>query len=205
MYYFLAESIFRQALEGKNESDALVAAYAAFLIQKRSLDEAIKQIKTLAEQTKLAPKYVLLLEQLYIQAKKLDDATALMHDLEKNGVNANDRLRARVELARLVALQGKPDTALEQVNAVLTDDPANEPALLLRGGLMLNGGKYDSAIGDAKTVLRKSVNSVPALVLLSRAYEGNGDAVLAIEALRNIVRLAPGDVDARLVDDRAAE
>jgi tetratricopeptide (TPR) repeat protein len=193
-----AEAVFKQALENNNDSDALVSAYAAFLIQKRSLDEAIKQIKSLAEQTKLAPKYVLLLEQLYIQARKLDDAAALMRDLEKNGVNAGDRIRASVELARIVALQGKPDAALEQVNAVLTDDPTNEPALLLRGGLLLNSGKYDSSMADAKSVLRKNVNSVPALVLLSKAYEASGDGVLAIDALRNIVRLSPSDVDTRL-------
>lgn len=193
-----ADSVFKQALESNTDSDTLIAAYAGFLIQKRSLDEAIKQIKSLAEQTKLAPKYVLLLEQLYIQAHKFDDAAALMHDLEKNGVNANDRLRARVELARIVAMQGKSDTALEQINAVLTDDPANEPALLLRGAIMLNMGKYDSTIADAKSVLRKNVNSIPALVLVSKAYEASGDGVLAINALRSVVRLAPNDVDSRL-------
>jgi tetratricopeptide (TPR) repeat protein len=193
-----AESTFKQALEANDDSDALIAAYAGFLVQRRSLDEAIKQIKALAEQTKLAPKYVMLLEQLYIQAKKLDEATALMQNLQQNGANAGDRLRAEVELARLTALQGKPDAALEQVNAILTQDPENESALLLRGGLQLNATKYDAAIGDAKSVLHKDVNSVAALILLSKAYEETGDKILAIDALRNVVRLSPNDVETRL-------
>jgi tetratricopeptide (TPR) repeat protein len=193
-----AEAIFKQALDANGDSDALIAAYAGFLVQKRSLAEAITQIKSLAEQTKLAPKYVLLLEQLYIQAQKFDDATALMHELEQNGAHASDRLRAKVELARLVALQGKPDSAMEQVNAILAEDPANDQALLLRGGLSLNAAKFDAAIGDAKSVLHHDVNSVAALVLLSRAYEATGDVALAVDALRNITRLAPNDVDARL-------
>jgi tetratricopeptide (TPR) repeat protein len=193
-----AEAIFRQALEGGHDTDALISAYAMFLVQKRSLDEAIKQIKGLAEKTKLAPKYVLLLEQLYIQAQKFDEATTLMHDLKENGANANDRLRAQVELARLAALQGKADAGLEQVEAILAKDPENEPALLLRGGLLLNAGKHDAAIADAKSVLHKDLNSVPALQLLSRAYEATGDTVLAIDALRNIVRLSPNDVETRL-------
>jgi tetratricopeptide (TPR) repeat protein len=193
-----AETIFRRALEGGNDTDALISAYAVFLVQKRSLDEAIKQIKALAEQTKLAPKYVLLLEQLYIQAKKFDEAAALMHDLQENGANANDRLRAEVELARLSALQGKTDAGLEQVEAILTKDPENEPALLLRGGLLLNAGKHDAAIADAKSVLHKDLSSVPALLLLSRAYEATGDDVLAIDALRNVVRLSPNDPETRL-------
>ncbi|WP_395020412.1 tetratricopeptide repeat protein [Dongia sp.] len=193
-----AETIFKQALEANADNDALIAAYAGFLVQKRSLDEAIKQIKVLAEQTKLAPKYVLLLEQLYVQAKKFDEATALMHDLEQNGANANDRLRAKVELARLTALQGKPDEALVQIEAILKEDAENEPALLLRSGLELNAEKYDAVIADAKSVLHKDLNSVAALVLLSKAYEATGDTVLAIDALRNITRLAPNDVDARL-------
>jgi tetratricopeptide (TPR) repeat protein len=193
-----AEGIFKQALEANTDNDNLIAAYASFLVQKRSLDEAIKQIKTLAVQTKLAPKYVLLLEQLYIQAKKLDEAIALMQELQQNGANANDRLRAQVELARLTALQGKADSALEQVNALLTQDPENEPALLLRGGLQLNASNFDAAIGDAKSVLHKDLNSVPALTLLSRAYQATGDDVLAIDALRSVTRLAPNDVDTRL-------
>jgi tetratricopeptide (TPR) repeat protein len=193
-----AETMFRQALEGGNDTDALISAYAMFLVQKRSLDEAIKQIKALAEQTKLAPKYVLLLEQLYIQAKKLDEAAALMRDLQQNGANANDRLRAEVELARLAALQGNADAGLEQVEAILAQDPENEPALLLRGGLLLNAGKHDAAIADAKSVLHKDLNSVPALLLLSRAYEATGDNVLAIDALRSVARLTPNDVDVRL-------
>ena len=193
-----AEATFKQALEANNDNDALIAAYAGFLIQRRSLDEAIKQIKGLAEQTKLAPKYVLLLEQLYIQAKKLDEATALMLELQKNGANANDRLRAQVELARLSGLQGKTDSALEQINAILAQDAENDLALLLRGALQLNAAKYDAAIGDAKSVLHKDVNSVAALVLLSKAYEATGDNVLAIDALRSVTRLAPNDVETRL-------
>lgn len=193
-----AEAVFRQSLEGGNDTDSLISAYAVFLVQKRSLDEAIKQIRALAEQTKLAPKYVLLLEQLYIQAKKFDEAGALMHDLQQNAVNANDRLRAQVEIARLAALQGKPDDAMQQVGAILTEDAENEPALLLRAGLQLNAGKHDAAIADAKSVLHKDLNSVPALLLLAKGYEATGDGVLAIDALRNVVRLAPNDVESRL-------
>jgi tetratricopeptide (TPR) repeat protein len=193
-----AEKVFKDALEANADNDALISAYAGFIIQKRSLDEAIKQIKVLAEQTKLSPKYVLLLEQLYIQAKKFDEATALMRDMEQNGASPNDKLRAKVELARLIALQGKADEALEQVNALLKDDPDNEPALTLRAGLLLNAGKYDAVIADTKSLLNKNVNSVAALVLLSKAYEATGEQVLAIDALRNIARIAPNDVDARL-------
>jgi tetratricopeptide (TPR) repeat protein len=192
-----AEKVFKDALDADTDSDALISAYAGFIIQKRSLDEAINQIKALADRTQQSTKYVLLLEQLYIQAKRFDEATALMRQME-SGTNANDKLRAKVELARLTAMQGKPEVALEDINGILKDDPANEPALTLRAALQLNAGKYDAVIADAKSLLNKNLNSVAALVLLSKAYEATGDQVLAVEALRNVVRLAPNDVEARL-------
>jgi len=193
-----AESIFKQSLDANKDSDALLSAYAGFLVQRRSLDVAIGQIKQLSGETSQAPKYALLLEQLYIRAGKLDDAAALMSTLQQNATAAGDRLRAQVELARIALLKGDHDGALKSLNDVVTADAANEPALLLRGAVMLSDAKYDNAIADARSVLHQNINSLPGLTLLSKAYIATGEANLAIDTLRSIVRLSPNDVDARL-------
>lgn len=192
-----AEKIFKEAASSANAPDALTGAYANFLVARRSLDDAIKEIKALADQTKES-KYVLLLNQLYVRAGKLDEANALMTDLQTNGRDLDDRLRGGVEIARIVALKGDSKKALDQVNAVLQQDGTNDPALLLRGRIMLGNQRFDEAIGDARSVLRRDINSVAALSLLADAYSASGERNLAIDSLRNLVRIAPGNADVRL-------
>ncbi len=193
-----ADSIFKQALDLNKDSDPLIAAYAGFLVNKRSLDEAITQVKELADQTKQSPKYVLLLEQLYLKAGKLEPAEALMNDLQQNGTVANDRLRAKVELARIAAMKGDKQGPLDTLNSVIAADAGNEPALLLRGAIMLNEAKYDNAIADARTVLHQNINSLGGLTLLAKAYTATGETDLAIGTLRSVLRITPTDIDARL-------
>jgi tetratricopeptide (TPR) repeat protein len=193
-----AESTFKQALEANQDSDAVLAAYAHYLLSQRSRDQAIQEIKSLADRAKNRTKYLLLLEQLYIAASRLDDAAALMTDLQQNATVANDRLKAQVELARIAFLRGQKPEALDQVDAVLKEDAQNESALLLRGAMMLDTAKFDDAIADARSVLRNDINSIPGLTILAKAYQATGEQQLAIDTLRNLVRLAPNNLDARL-------
>ena len=193
-----ADSMFKEAMSSAKNPEALVSAYAGFLASHRGVEEAIKQIKALIDSQKLPPRYVLLLEQLYLKVGKFDQAQALMVDLEQNGTVADDRLQARVELARIALLKGDKPGALKQLDDVFKDDAQNQSALLLRGLIMLDDKKYDSAMADARSVLHEDINSVGGLSVLAKAYTATGDTDLAIQTLRSLVRVAPTDVDARL-------
>jgi tetratricopeptide (TPR) repeat protein len=193
-----AETTFKEALESGHDSDAVLGAYAAYLLRQRSRDGAIEEIKGLANHAQHPTKYMLLLEQLYLGANELDQAAALMTQLQQTASAENDRLQANVELARITYLKGQKSDALNQVNAVLKDDAGNESALLLRGAIMLEAAKYDDAVADARSVLRNDINSIPGLTILAKAYQATGEQDLAIDTLRNLVRVAPADFDARL-------
>jgi tetratricopeptide (TPR) repeat protein len=193
-----AEATFKTALEEHPDSDALVSGYAAFLVSKKSVDEAIAEIKALTKKGQQAAKYKLLLEQLYLRAGKLDEAKALMADLEKNGPNLSDRLLAKVALARIAFLTGDKQGALAKLGDVLKEDPKNEAAVLLRSAISLDDAKFDSAINDARTVLHSDMNSVGALTVLAKAYAANGDTDLSITTYRTLLRIVPNQVDARL-------
>jgi tetratricopeptide (TPR) repeat protein len=193
-----AEAVYKEALAANQGSDDLMTAFAGFLVAKKNLDQAIAEIKTLTDQSKKAPKYMLLLEQLYLKAGKLDPAAALMTDLQTNGAAESDRLRAQVELARITLLRGDKPAALDQLNTVITQDSSNAEALLLRGAIMLTDSKFDNVISDARAILHGNPNSVGALMLLSKAYIATGEGDLAIDTLRSLLRVAPSDVDAHL-------
>lgn len=193
-----AETVFKQALEANQDSDALLGAYATFLSSSKSPEAAMREIKALVDRPKRSTNSILLLEKLYLQAGKVDDAAVLMSDLQKNGTIANDRLDAQVELARIAYLKGQKPDALNQLAAVLKEDSANDSALLLRGAIMLEDSKFDDAITDARSLLRQDINSTGGLTILAKAYEATSERDLAIDTLRSLVRLAPTNLDARL-------
>lgn len=193
-----AEAVFRQAVTDNPTSDDLLSAYAGFLASKKGVDEAITEISKLAGESK-ASKYVFLLEQLYIRANKLDDAKTLLTKLQQTATAPlGDKLQAQVELARLTILQGDEKSGLAQLDDVITQDPGNESAVLLRGAVALKNRQFDNAIADARTVLNTDVNSTAALGLLSQAYTSTGEIDLATDTLRRLERLAPTDVGVRL-------
>jgi predicted Zn-dependent protease len=193
-----AEAAFKHALDLNGDSDELLSAYAAFLATRRSLDEAIGEIKLLAAKAQSASKYQFLLEQLYLRGGKLDEAAALMTALKDNGTSANDRLVAQVELARIDMARNDQTSALAKLADVLKQDPGNDAALLLRSIVMLDDKKYDEAISDARSVLNANMNSVTGLQVLAKAYAATGNDDLAITEYRALLKLAPTQVDARL-------
>ncbi len=193
-----AEAVYRQSLDANADSDQLISGYAGFLIANASLEKAIEEVKSFVDKDQGGAKYVLLLEQLYLKASKYDEAGSLMANLQQNGKLAGDRLQAQTELARIAVLKGNTQGGLDQLKAVLDQDPDNESALLLRASIKLGNSSYDEAIGDARSVLHGDIGSVPALNILSRAYVATGDTDLAIDTLRKLLQLSPTDIDARL-------
>jgi len=192
-----AEDVFRQAVAANPTSDALLSAYAGFLAANKGVDEAIAEITKLAGQSKEG-KYAFLLEQLYIKAGKLADARALLTKFQQNATGVGDKMQATVELARITILEGDEKSGLDQLNSVITQDPRNETAVLLRGAISLKNKQFDSAIADARQVLNMDVNSTQALGLLGQAYVETGELDLATDTLRRLERLAPTDVGVRL-------
>jgi tetratricopeptide (TPR) repeat protein len=192
-----AEAEFKKAID-LNDSDELLSAYAGFLATRRSVDEAIEQIKLLAAKAPTAPKYQFLLEQLYLRANKLDDAAALMTAMKDKGASANDRLVAQVELARIDLVRKDEAAALAKLADVLKQDPGNDSAQLLRAVIMLNDKKYDEAISDARSVVNSNLNSVTALQVLAKAYAATGNEDLAITEYRALLKIAPTQLESRL-------
>jgi tetratricopeptide (TPR) repeat protein len=193
-----ADKTFRSALDANPDADAVLGAYAGFLVATKNVDGAIQAIKQLTAQAQHPTKYALLLEQLYLRTGKLDEAKALMEDLQQKATVVNDRLQAQVELARITYLKGDKSGALDQLKTVLDKDASNEPGLLLRAAIMVETSKFDDAIADARSVLRRDINSIGGLTILGKAYAATGERDLAIETYRSLLRISPNDVEARL-------
>lgn len=75
-----------------------------------------------------------------------------------------ENLLAVLKLAELLALQGRTDQALEQVDAFLARRPQSRGARVLRGRLLTMAGRFDEAIDEYGTVLEpqtEAPNTLP--------------------------------------------
>lgn len=193
-----AQDEFRRAIEANQNSDALIATYADFLERQVGAQQAIEEAKTLAQRFSKNSRYAFLLASLYIKSSRLDEAEAVLRKLVEELDRPSERLDARVELARITLLRGDRPSAIEQLTDVLKQDSKNQRALLARAAIHFEDAKFDQAIADARAVLRDTPDSAPALAILSQTYLRTNEPELAISALRNLVEVAPGNVDIRL-------
>ncbi|MFV1958645.1 MAG: tetratricopeptide repeat protein, partial [Planctomycetota bacterium] len=72
-----------------------------------------------------------------------------------------DAVEPRLLLAREYVTRGDDDQAEEILDAILEKDPANEPALVTKGELMIEGGRARSALDFAREHLKEA--DVPGL------------------------------------------
>ena len=101
----------------------------------------------------------------------------------------SDFLPARLNLARVLELQGRADEAEKVLNQVLTEQPANSFALSRLVDMLLRGGKADTAVAAAE----RAHNAAPAhqgitigLIDLYIRHDGKDKALaLAREEARN--------------------
>lgn len=107
-------------------------------------------------------------------------------------------LQARDRIAAIDIAQGRDADAHKLIEDVLSKNPRDSDALLVRGELVLKGRDPSAAIADLRAALRDSPGSVPIERLLARAHIANGEPALAEQALRSAIDVAPTDMNVRL-------
>ena len=193
-----AKALFETAIRSQPQGEQLVARYVAFLEKHIGVDRAFDAIKPLTEGASSNPRHRLLLAQLSIHADQLENAEAILKEIEKQPASISDGHEAQIGLAQIALLRSDRAAAQAMVQAVLQQDQHNEGALFLRGGLLMEEQKFDAVIADARMILHGNPESRPALSLLSRAYMATGDKELAAQTLRTLLQLDPSDVQAHL-------
>jgi tetratricopeptide (TPR) repeat protein len=111
------------------------------------------------------------------------------------------RSKARIERARRLVALLRTEQAVQELDAAVTEDPANSAALLLRGRLRIFV-KLDEAIRDVDATLRIDPDHADALATRAFLLMGRDDKASLQDATKARVR-DPGNADARWI--RAAD
>lgn len=109
--------------------------------------------------------------------------------LATRGVELDDVLRAKNDLAIQRVLENRRPDAEKLIDEILEEEPRNPDALLRRAGFRIDAGEFDSAIGDLRTVLNDRPDSAPAKIIMATALERKGDLDFAETELAQAVEI----------------
>ena len=115
-------------------------------------------------------------------------------------IQANDKhLGARAHLARLYALGGAPDKAMELIEPGLAIAPDDPDLLTSRGAARQQLGDKPGARADAEKAVRIAPTNENAVALLASIYNQAGETGQAIDLVSKAVQAPGASVDLRLV------
>jgi len=103
-----------------------------------------------------------LLQNLGDAAMASGDFSTAVSAFQRLARSYPENLLAVLKLAELLAIQGRTDQALEQVDALLARRPQARAARMLRGRILTMAGRLDEAIEEYGTVLESGSETLNA-------------------------------------------
>lgn len=193
-----AQSALEQAVRAFPEDDDAKLALADFVAVNRSAAEArrilVGYLTTKPDDGNLRFGIAMLEERAGAPAAAIAAYREVIHR-DRAGPKA---LAARERIAAIEASRGQYPEALRTIKEILTVNPTDGNALIVRADIALRQHEPASAIEDLRTVLRDEPDSLPLERLLSRAYVAKGDMALAEATLRSAMSAHTADVPTRL-------
>lgn len=191
-----AEELLLSSIEADDNESQL--AYISFLDAYRSSEDATRKLEEFSAQSNDNGKLKLALGKRYLVSDDVDKAKLLFTQLSKD-ISSVEYIEAKNELAFLHLKDNDSAAALELVQQVLSDQPNNLRALVLRGTLAISKRDAPQAVSDFRTVLRDQPNNTFAIRQLATAYILNDQEDLAKELLQKAVDIDSNDKDLSLL------
>ncbi|MFQ5644637.1 MAG: tetratricopeptide repeat protein, partial [Thiogranum sp.] len=194
-----AEQVLRDSIAAAPDDAERYLLLADFLATKRGKQAAVDElVRTVREKPELADVSFGLVK-LYLSEGRQDEAKQVLEAVMEQQGTEPAGLKARVALAQLLAAADAEDERVAVLIAeVLTENPRDNGALLLKGKLAAKEKNYVDAIGDFRSVLKDQPDSEEVLLLLSAAHLANEESELAVDTLLRGIESNPGSVRLRL-------
>jgi len=190
-----AEQTYRAAI-AIEPSNALANKWvASFFMGTGRPIEAESYMKILAESE--GPPATVALADYYLVLRRLDAAKALLNPLvvdEKNPLWSE----AEVRLAQIAYVEKRQGEASALLEKVLTKDPKNPPALLVRARWLSNDGKTEAALDNARAAVAADPQSAAAFYMLGTLQVRSRDLEGAVKSFEEVLKINPRAADAQL-------
>ncbi|MCW6509961.1 tetratricopeptide repeat protein [Lichenifustis flavocetrariae] len=188
---------FKAAVDASPANVDLQLAFIKFLASTSKSNDAASYIDKLITLYPDTSTYDLALAGYYRSKGALEQSKATLVQAEARLPDGKSKREVEVALAKVEADSGHYDLAEAKLNSVLSLDPQNTEALLFRADLSARFGRTTNAIADLTAVVRNDPVNGRAFQALATAYLRQGDAKLAVDAIRRAVAVVPGDENAQ--------
>ena len=194
-----AEAVLRDAVKAQPEDSARTLALLEFLTVVHGRDGAEKEFLSAIAAKPNDTTLRFGLVRLYRQSDRLADAHKVLGEIVTIGKKEPAGLTARNQLAADAMAAGKTSQARPLIDEVLTANPRDNTALLMRGRMRLADGDATNAIIDLRGVIRDQPGSPEAAGLLAQAHRQAGEPQLAREVLMDALKFQPDNTNLRLL------
>jgi tetratricopeptide (TPR) repeat protein len=167
---------------------------ASLLGEQGRVDEGIRQLQSLLNNTPADREVHLAVAQVYSQAKRYAEAEATVRKVLALSPNAEDQEYALFVLGSIFERQKKYELAEEQFKKVLAVNPLNAPAANYLGYMLADRGvRLEESVGYIKKALELEPNNGAYLDSLGWAYFKMNRLDLAEPNLEKAARLVADD------------
>lgn len=182
-----------QCIASDLENPDLYNVRARYYLVDRKIDLALRDINTAISLNEREPAYYLTLSDIQLlsgQTKNCLDAINKALSLEP------ENQQALLKLGKLCLIIQDYPGVFRTVNQLISLDPVNPQAYFIRGIALLEKGDTNSAIGAMLKATDQDQQYFEAYFQLGELYSIKKDP-LAASFLRNAVRLAPENIEAK--------
>jgi tetratricopeptide (TPR) repeat protein len=193
-----AEQTLRAAVKAAPQSDDAKLALVDFTVTHRSAAQAESLLQSFLGADPDNSRLRLALGGLFERSGGAQQALQAYGEVVQRDDDGPNALIARDRIAAIDMSLGRDDEATQEVARVLSKDPGNDAALMIRGNLELIAGQPTAAVTDFRAVLRDEPGLVTIHRLLAGALLANGDTALAEDQLQTAIQIVPDDAAPRL-------
>ncbi|MCG8551365.1 MAG: tetratricopeptide repeat protein [Desulfobacterales bacterium] len=188
-----ADTLLDRVMAHDPEDEKRLLAVAALWLKANQLDKSVALIKQGMKAHPETYQYTALLSEIYLKKRQLEQAYQVLKDYVALADKAPepDRVKARINLAKLEMIQGKADQAESRVDQVLEIDPRNIDAQYLKGRLALARGDGDEAVSRFRAVTEAHPDHLEGYIGLANAHVLGKNYDLALDILKKALKRSP--------------
>ena len=190
-----AEAQLKNASSAAPQDEAVNRALGFFYMGTGRAAEAEAPLKTYADVAQDGSGK-LTLSDYYLTIHRIDDARRALETVPRT--DEHSYLIARLRLAGLDVRSGNRKNADALVNEVLTAEPKNVDALLVKAQLLVADGKFDEALAIVRQAIDIEPRSAQAHYALGRLLVARRDTEGAMNAFNEALRLNPSLAEVEL-------
>ena len=192
-----AEAVLRDAVALAPEDEARWIVLAEYFVHRKDSASAERVLLDAAAQIPYSNKIQLALATFYRKSGQDEKARGRYTSLVEEHHDKPVGLEAKVKLAEMEFLAGRPAEAERQVQEVLKANPRSSDGLILSGRMALARRNGKDAVQAFRIVLHDQPELATVHYLLGQAHQLTGETNLAKESFERAVALYPNQVDAK--------